>query len=508
MLLLADVHQQWLYITTMAEPFPVEVRQPEGLTEALYDLGPGDRIPLLGEYNLMSPISSIQSDVSLASYSATDYPLEITTRVVLQQCPPSMKKFCTDTWSILKSSRRGLDGMRAGFGRMAGSSDEDPLVFRDSERSNHTRGLIVPEYRGIEWVAQTMLGAYEYDGEAGQHDVDRFVDVSVMTLNSLIRAAYLNCEVGQRLAVTPRIFDLHVTRPDDAIWVPVEAIAVSETVDDIFARYVGIDGVIKELRDMVKLANKPPELLEQLKIQPAQSVIFYGPSGTGKSDMIKDLARALGAEVMPVSFKKATGKSVSEWGQSLEAIFDQAFAQEGRVLIAFDEMEGFLNSGNPEVTDNITAVMKLKLEELRQHPNVFFAGATNEIDKINPVILADKRMHIKLELRAPSPDVRARVFSSLLVKPRLEGLDFEEGDEQGSMAALAKMEALDHLDQAFMEELAALTDGFSAGDIVEIVAYINSRLALEFDDSIEGLPIPTRERVLEAVQRAKNSHKH
>ncbi len=52
----------------------------------------------------------------------------------------------------------------------------------------------------------------------------------------------------------------------------------------------GLDGVKKQLKEMVELPLKDPELFEQMGIAPPKGVLMYGPPGTGKTLLAKAVA--------------------------------------------------------------------------------------------------------------------------------------------------------------------------------------------------------------------------
>ena len=54
------------------------------------------------------------------------------------------------------------------------------------------------------------------------------------------------------------------------------------TYDDVG----GLTDEIQRIREMVELPLKHPELFHRLNIDPPKGVLFYGPSGTGKSETL------------------------------------------------------------------------------------------------------------------------------------------------------------------------------------------------------------------------------
>lgn len=73
-----------------------------------------------------------------------------------------------------------------------------------------------------------------------------------------------------------------------------------------FAGIGGLNDQIRELREVIELPLKNPELFQRVGIKPPKGVLLYGPPGTGKTL----LARAV-ASSMETNFLKGAYTAIS-----------------------------------------------------------------------------------------------------------------------------------------------------------------------------------------------------
>jgi SpoVK/Ycf46/Vps4 family AAA+-type ATPase len=266
---------------------------------------------------------------------------------------------------------------------------------------------------------------------------------------------------------------------------------------DGFEAFAGIDGVIEELRGMVELAKIEPHILQNAGVERTQAVLFYGPSGVGKTELMKTLTTEIGLNVQDVDFGEISNSHVGEWARNLDSIFDEAFKSEEKIAIILDEFDGLTHSGNQGVNGNINAVLKRRLEQLTLHPNVFVFMATNNIESIDPVVRADKRIPLKIPIGIPSQNQRRDIFKKLLVDNRISSIP--EGDADSLIELFKSQEGFD------FETLAFISDQFTGGEISQIIKEVNkSRLLASFKNN-GVMPSLTMESLVVAINRAKKT---
>jgi transitional endoplasmic reticulum ATPase len=96
--------------------------------------------------------------------------------------------------------------------------------------------------------------------------------------------------------------------------------------------------VLRELKELVGIPLKRPELLTQLGLEPPQGVLLVGPPGTGKTLTARALAQALEVNYIAIVGPEIMGKYYGEAEGRLRQLFDQALAA-APCLIFIDELD-------------------------------------------------------------------------------------------------------------------------------------------------------------------------
>ncbi|MFO7638349.1 MAG: ATP-binding protein [bacterium] len=140
----------------------------------------------------------------------------------------------------------------------------------------------------------------------------------------------------------------------------------------------------------------------------ATSILFHGPSGTGKTITARALARALGLECRLVTCTDILNKYVGETEKRLRNCFMES-AEDGSVLL-FDEADAlFGRRGDVErASDRLfNAEVNAALVELEKFPGICIL-TTNHLDLLDPAVL--RRVRAKVRFGPPEPAVRARIW--------------------------------------------------------------------------------------------------
>ena len=88
----------------------------------------------------------------------------------------------------------------------------------------------------------------------------------------------------------------------------------------------GLNEQIRELREVIELPLKNPELFLRVGIKPPKGVLLYGPPGTGKTL----LARAV-ASGLETNFLKGTSCPIQLANTSADTYYSRLFGHRGQV---------------------------------------------------------------------------------------------------------------------------------------------------------------------------------
>jgi len=216
--------------------------------------------------------------------------------------------------------------------------------------------------------------------------------------------------------------------------------------------------------------------LAERNLKVAVSAILYGVPGTGKTELVRQIARKTGRNLLLVDASKLHG---SYWGEDERNIRDlfrlfrhvSALSQLAPILF-IDEAEGLLGkrvadaSSRADRSSNI--VQNILLEELNDFRGLLFV-TTNDVKNLDPAM--DRRFLMKIEFHVPDEKVRARIWHSMM--PSLDDavvahIAREYSFSGGHIENVARKASIDEIlddiriDAEALSTYCSQEDGFSA----------------------------------------------
>ena len=85
-----------------------------------------------------------------------------------------------------------------------------------------------------------------------------------------------------------------------------------------------VPDLLRELREMVELPLRYPELFTRLGVDPPKGVLLHGPPGTGKTRLARAVANESAAEFFLINGPEIMGSGYGESEKKLREVFDQA----------------------------------------------------------------------------------------------------------------------------------------------------------------------------------------
>ena len=178
------------------------------------------------------------------------------------------------------------------------------------------------------------------------------------------------------------------------------------------------------------------EVFEKYKCHPIKGGILTGPPGCGKTLIAKALANYMvkllidkmkqeGINVdkdvkgyfCSIAGPQLSSKWVGETERMLRELFKKARekGKEGRpVVIFFDEVESFLRtrgSGiSSDVKDDYVTQFNTLLDGMTEMKNVLVLAATNRPDMVDPAVMREGRLDLKLEINRPDKEGTKDIF--------------------------------------------------------------------------------------------------
>ena len=193
-----------------------------------------------------------------------------------------------------------------------------------------------------------------------------------------------------------------------------------------FNDVVGMEEVKDKLQDVIQ-QFKQAEKFKAWNIKPIKGILFYGPSGTGKSYIAEAFANEIDAEFFPLSTADIMSKYLGESGKAIRAKFEEARKKE-LSIIYIDEIDAIAakRDGSENSKERNATLNELLVQMASPlNDNIIMIFATNMLDLLDPAFLRSGRCDFKLEVSLPDYECRKGILElNSKGRPLGEDVDF------------------------------------------------------------------------------------
>jgi transitional endoplasmic reticulum ATPase len=220
------------------------------------------------------------------------------------------------------------------------------------------------------------------------------------------------------------------------------------TYDDIG----GLGGTIDQVREMVELPLRHPELFQRLGIDPPKGVLLYGPPGTGKTLLARAVANEAEARFFVINGPEIMGSRYGESEERLREVFNEA-RQNAPSIVFIDEIDSIAPKREQvtgEVERRIVAQLLTLMDGLEPRQNIVVIAATNRRDAIDEALRRPGRFDREIVIGVPDQAGRRETLGiHTRGMPLADDVDLDElarstyGFVGADMAALAREAAMD-----------------------------------------------------------------
>ncbi|CAG2100027.1 unnamed protein product [Medioppia subpectinata] len=193
----------------------------------------------------------------------------------------------------------------------------------------------------------------------------------------------------------------------------------------------GLDEQIREIREVIELPLKNPEIFRRVGIKPPKGVLLYGPPGTGKTLLARIVASTMDVTFLKVVASSLIEKYIGESSRMIREMF--AYARSKAPCIIFmDEIDAIGGARSNDSNSSDREVQRTLMELLNQMDgfsdldDVKIIMATNRPDILDPALLRPGRLDRKIEIGLPNEVGRReilKIHSAQMSKG--EDIDFE-----------------------------------------------------------------------------------
>jgi len=188
----------------------------------------------------------------------------------------------------------------------------------------------------------------------------------------------------------------------------VESFVIIEKPEISWKDIGGLDSQVTEIKEVIELPLKKPELFKKVGITPPKGILLHGPPGTGKTLLAKAVAASTHSTFIEIVGSELVQKFIGEGAKLVKEIFQLA-KEKAPSIIFIDELDAIAakrieigTSGEREVQRTFMQLLA-ELDGFKPLGNVKVIGCTNRKDILDPAVIRPGRLDRLIEV--PIPDI-------------------------------------------------------------------------------------------------------
>lgn len=195
----------------------------------------------------------------------------------------------------------------------------------------------------------------------------------------------------------------------------VESFVIIENPKVEWESIGGLEDKRQEIKEVVELPLKKPEVFNKVGIEPPKGVLLHGPPGTGKTLLAKAVASSTNSTFIEIVGSELVQKFIGEGAKLVKEVFQLAREKKPAVIF-IDEIDALAakrvemgTSGEREVQRTFMQLLA-EIDGFKSLGNIKLIGCTNRIDTLDPAVLRPGRFDRLLEVPLPDKEGIKEIF--------------------------------------------------------------------------------------------------
>jgi len=186
-------------------------------------------------------------------------------------------------------------------------------------------------------------------------------------------------------------------------------------------RYWRLEQVKKDLIEMIQYPIEYPEIYTKYGQKPSRGALLWGPPGCGKTLLAKAIANECSSNFISIKGPELLTMWFGESEANVREVFDKARMASPCILF-FDELDAIAKARGGSMGDaggagdRVMNQLLTEMDGINPQKQVFFIGATNRPDIIDPALKRPGRLDQTIFIDLPDFASRVAVFKSCMRK--------------------------------------------------------------------------------------------
>ncbi|KAI1718457.1 ATPase family associated with various cellular activities (AAA) domain-containing protein [Ditylenchus destructor] len=194
---------------------------------------------------------------------------------------------------------------------------------------------------------------------------------------------------------------------------PIKREEEEENINDV--GYDDIGGARKQLaqiKEMVELPLRHPQLFKSIGIKPPRGILLFGPPGTGKTLIARAVANETGAFFFLLNGPEIMSKMAGESESNLRKAFEEC-EKNAPAILFIDEIDAIApkrEKTHGEIERRIVSQLLTLMDGMKQRAHIVVMAATNRPNSLDPALRRFGRFDREIDIGIPDTIGRLEIL--------------------------------------------------------------------------------------------------